>query len=237
MTRVRESRKAVAQPMPPSGPPPSRTSIRDWSARQRLNAVEALRYSRFVLFMKGVLPIAAVVVLASVIAYSVMPRHQDRMSVAMKSAGLVKNDLTMTKASFTGTDEKGNHFTVTAAEAVQDPKNRHRAELSQVQADMELDNSNWLNASAGRGQIDVDAGMLKLSGGISVYTDTGYELHTPSADVYIRKNFLEGQEKVTGHGPLGQLSADRFQFDRLKKIVKLSGHVHMRMYPNKAKKK
>jgi lipopolysaccharide export system protein LptC len=236
MTRVNEARKAVAQSLPPSTPP-KRTSIRDWSARQRLNAVGALRYSRFVLFMKGILPIAAVVVLASVVAYSVIPRHQDKLSVTMKSAGLVKNDLTMTKASFTGTDEKGNHFTVTAAEAVQDPKNRHRAELKQVQADMELDNANWLSANAGHGLIDVDAGMLKLTGGISVYTDSGYELHAPSADVYIRKSYLEGHEKVTGHGPLGQLSADQFQFDRLKKQVKLNGHVRMRMYPNKANKK
>ena len=237
MTRVKLGRNAVAQALPPSPAPPSRRPVRDWSARQRLSAVEALRYSHFVAFMKGILPIAAVVLLASVVAYSVIPRHTDRFSVTMKSAGNVKNDLTMTKASFTGTDEKGNHFTVTAAEAIQNPQNRHRAELKQVQADMEFDNANWLSASAGRGHIDVDAGTLKLTDGLSVFTDTGYELHTPSADVYIRKNIFEGAQKVIGHGPQGQLSADRFYFDRMKKVVKLSGHVHMRMYPNKAKRR
>ena len=236
MTRGKQGRNAIAQALPPS-PPPSRTAVRDWSARQRMSAVEALRYSHFVTFMKGILPIAAVVLLASVIAYSVIPRHSDKFSVTMKSTGNVKNDLTMTKASFTGTDEKGNHFTVTAAEAVQDPRNRHRAELKQVQADMEFDNANWLSATAGRGFIDADAGMLKLTDSLSVFTDTGYELHTPGADVYIRKNIFEGAQKVIGHGPLGQLSADSFHFDRLKKIVKLNGHVKMRMYPNKAKRR
>jgi lipopolysaccharide export system protein LptC len=236
MTRVEQGRNAIAQALPPS-PPPSRTPVRDWSARQRMSAVEALRYSHFVTFMKGILPIAAIVLLASVVAYSVIPRHSDKFSVTMKSAGNVKNDLTMTKASFTGTDEKGNHFTVTAAEAVQDPQSRHRAELKQVQADMEFDKANWLSATAGRGFIDADAGTLKLTDGLSVFTDTGYELHTPGADVYIRKNIFEGAQKVIGHGPLGQLSADSFHFDRLKRIVKLNGHVKMRMYPNKAKRR
>jgi lipopolysaccharide export system protein LptC len=237
MTRGKQGRNAIAQVLPPSPPSPSRTPVRDWSARQRVSAVQALRYSHFVTFMKGILPIAAVVLLASVVAYSVIPRHSDKFSVTMKSSGNVKNDLTMTKASFTGTDEKGNHFTVTAAEAVQDPRNRHRAELRQVQADMEFDNANWLTATAGLGFIDVDAGTLKLTDGLSVFTDTGYELHTPGADVYIRKNIFEGSQKVIGHGPLGRLSADSFYFDRLKKQVKLTGHVKMRMYPNKAKKR
>ena len=236
MTRVKQAPRAVAEPLPPS-PPPSRTPIRDWSARQRLSAVDALRYSRFVAFMKSILPIAAVVLMASVVAYSVIPRHTDKFSMTMQSAGNVKNDLTMSKASFTGTDEKGNHFTVTFVEAVQDIKNRHRAALRQVQADMEFDKANWLSATAGRGLIDVDAGTLKLTDGLSVFTDTGYELHTPSADVYIRKNIFEGTEKVIGHGPLGQLSADRFYFDRVKKVVKLGGHVKMRMYPNKANRR
>jgi len=237
MTRDEQARAAVAEPLPPRPDQGLRTQTRDWSSRQRLSAVDALRYSHFVAFMKSILPLAAIVVMASVVAYSVIPRHQDKLSMAMKNAGNLKNDLTMTKATFTGTDEKGNHFTVTAAEMVQDPKNRRRAELEQVQADMEFDNANWMNANAGRGLIDVDAGTLKLTGGLSVYTDTGYELHTASADVDMHKNVMEGHEKVTGHGPLGKLSADRFRFDRLNKRVMLSGNVHMTMYPNKANRR
>jgi len=63
---------------------------------------------------------------------------------------------------------------------------------------MEFDKANWLSATAGRGLIDVDAGTLKLTDGLSVFTDTGYELHTPSADVYIRKNIFEGTERWSG---------------------------------------
>jgi len=237
MTREEMARSAVAQPMPAREDLAVRMPTRDWSSRQRLSAVDALRYSRFVAFMRSVLPLAAVVLVASVVAYSIIPRHPDKMSVTMKSSGNVANDLTMTKVVFTGTDDKGNHFTVTSAEVVQDPKNQHRAELKKVQADMEFNNASWMSASASRGFIDSDAGSLRLTGGLSIYTDSGYELHAPSADVDTRKDIMEGQQTVTGHGPMGKLSADRFHFDRIHKLVKLSGHVHMTLYPNKAERK
>jgi lipopolysaccharide export system protein LptC len=242
MTRREQIRSAVAQPLSPApaaaqGEQQAATS-HDWSARQRLSAVDALRYSRFVAVMRRILPVAAVVLIGSVVAYSVMPRHQDRF-VTMPQSGNIARDLTMTKMSFTGTDEKGNPYKVTAAEVIQDPnwRNKHRAELHEIDADMQFENQSWISASAKRGYFDADAGTLRLDGGISVFTDNGYELHTQSADAYIKTNVLEGTEKVSGHGPLGQFSADKFHFDRIHKQLNLSGHVKMRMYPQKSKQK
>ncbi len=236
MTRETEVRSAVAQPLEPP-PAPAPHSLRDWTEKRRTTAKEALRYTRFVTLMKRLLPIAAVALLASVIAYSVTPRRLEKLSVTMQQSGNLANDLTMTKPRFTGTDGKGNPFTVTAAEAVQDPKNRHRAQLRQVEADMQFDSRNWLNATAGNGAFDIDAGILKLTGGISLFTDSGYELHTASADVFLKTNIFEGAQQVTGHGPFGSLRADSFHFDRLKRLVKLNGHVHMVMYPKKANRR
>lgn len=204
--------------------------------RQRLRAVDALRYSRFVSVMKGILPIAAVVLLASVVAYSVMPRQKDKY-VGVKQSGNLARDLTMTKSSFTGTDDKGNPFKITFAELVQDPNSRKRAELKQIDADMQFENQSWVSASAKHGWIDGDAGILKLDGGISIFTDNGYELHTDAATAYIKENILTGDVPVNGHGPLGRFRADRFHVDRMQKQIKLSGHVHMTLYPQKANKK
>ena len=252
MTRRDQVQSAVAQPMPPPRPaadadagtpgapllPPVLPSARDWAARQRLKAVDALRYSRFVSVMKGILPIAAVVLLASVVAYSVMPRQKDKY-VGVKQSATLSRDLTMTKSSFTGTDDKGNPFKITFAELTQDPadKSRKRAELKGIDADMQFENQSWVSASAGHGFIDAEAGVLKLDGGISIFTDNGYELHTDRATAYIRDNILDSDTAVDGHGPLGRFRADRFHVDRNKKEVRLSGHVHMTLIPQKAKRK
>ncbi|MDE2135759.1 MAG: LPS export ABC transporter periplasmic protein LptC [Alphaproteobacteria bacterium] len=238
MTRDEFGREAVAQPLAqPETAESSRHPLHDWTERTRSSALEALRYTRYVGFMKRALPLAAAAILVTVVAYWVSPRHQQRISLGYEKIGTLRNDLAMIKPRLTGTDTKGNPYTITADAAIQDSPGSHRATLKQVQADVQLDGGHWLTASAATGLVDKDAGTLKLRGGISLYTDSGYELHTQSADADLKSNIFRGTELVKGHGPLGSLSADRFQIDRLKRHMKLNGHVHMVMYPNKAKRR
>jgi lipopolysaccharide export system protein LptC len=238
MTRDGFGRKAVVQPLlPPEAAARAEHPLRDWTERTRSTALQALRYTRFVAFMKGALPIAAAAIVAAVVAYSVVPRHPEGVSLAYQRMATLHNDLAMIKPRLTGTDAKGNPFVITADAAIQDPADRHRATLKQVQADVQLDGQHWLNASADGGLFDMDAGTLKLNGGIALYTDSGYELHTQSADVDLKKNIFQGHDAVTGHGPLGSLRADSFLIERVQRHMKLDGHVRGVMYPNKAKRR
>jgi lipopolysaccharide export system protein LptC len=75
--------------------------------------------------------------------------------------------------------------------------------------------------------VDMKAGALELRGGINVFSDDGYELHTQSASVDLNKGVVHGYQEVTGQGPLGSLRADQFHFDRDSKILTLDGHVRM----------
>ncbi|MBU6298382.1 MAG: LPS export ABC transporter periplasmic protein LptC [Alphaproteobacteria bacterium] len=238
MAREGFGREAIAEPLETKEAETGGHPLRDWTERTRGTALDALRYTRFVAFMKRALPVAAAAVLASVIAYSVIPRHQDqdRMSLTYQRTGTIRNDLAMIKPRLTGTDGKGNPFTITAAAAIQNAKNRRQATLEKVDADIQLDGNQWINASAARGFFDMDASTLKLGGGLSVYTDTGYELHTQSADADLRHGIFKGEQKVTGQGPLGSFRADNFQIDRAKRRVILKGHVHMIMYPKRVKR-
>ncbi len=235
MTRHGIGREAVAEALAKPAAAASATghSLRNWTELTRETALETLRYSRFVTVMKGALPIAAGAILASVIAYSVIPPHQQRVALTIETLGSIRNDLAMIKPRLSGTDAKGNPFVITAAAAIQDAKNRHRATLQDVEADMQFDKQSWMNASAKNGFFDEDAGTIKLNGGIALFTDSGYELHTAEVDVDLKKNVFDGKNAVTGHGPLGLLRADTFHIDRFKRQVRLSGHVHMTMYPKK----
>ena len=99
--------------------------------------------------------------------------------------------------------------------------------LKKVEADITLDKNRWMNAEAAQGFVDMDKSALKLTGGISMYSDDGYELHTSRADVDLKKGVFKGPEEVTGQGPLGTLRGDTFELDRLTKRIVLHGHVHM----------
>jgi lipopolysaccharide export system protein LptC len=200
---------------------------RDWSARARSSASEARRYSKFVTVMKRALTLGAITIIGAVLIFFFIQRQPRQLSMSYETLGRVENDLAMLKPRLTGTDDKGNPFVITADAAVQDAKNPKRASLKNIEADLALDEESWINARAREGVIDMAAGKMVLMGGIDLFTDTGYELHTQSARMDFKRNVVHGDQPVTGQGPLGTLSADRFQAERASNQLLLSGHVTM----------
>jgi lipopolysaccharide export system protein LptC len=220
-----------------NAPPGGNSVANGWSSHPHRTTVRnALRYSRFVALMRRALPAAAVMILGLVVAYALLPRNSDRVSLGYRSVGGVKDDLTMKKPRLSGVDAKGNPYLITADSAVQEGRNAHRAALTNVDADLQYGGDKWASVNAGKGVVDLDAKHLRLSGGIALFTDAGYELHTASAFADLGRNTIRGDEKVKGQGPLGTLSADSFFVDRDSGHVTLRGNVHMRMYPGKVKR-
>jgi lipopolysaccharide export system protein LptC len=217
----REPRKALAEPLARRDGPRI-----DWTARTRGTILDAERYSQFVGVMKRVLPLAAAIVVMTVVAYTLIPRPVDRgMKIEMKGVITIDNDLAMIKPRLTGADNKGNPFVITADAAIQDGRNARRARLRKVQADMNLDSQRWLSAMAENGFVDADTGKLSLGGGIAVYSDSGYELHTASMHVDLNAGKLAGDHAVTGQGPMGTFRADHFTVDRRRQQIHLYGNV------------
>ena len=209
------------------------TSGYDWSARVRTTSMEALRYSRFVVLMKRILALGAFLTIAAVLAFFFVQRMPRQLEMSYERLGQVKNDLTMVKPRLAGSDSKGNPYVITADRAVQDIRNPKKATLQNLEADISLDKSNWINARARAGMVDMTTGQLELYNGIDVFTAKGYELHSNSASANLKQNMIHGHETVTGQGPDGTLRADRFQADRDTGILTLSGHVQMTLFGSK----
>lgn len=208
---------------------------RDWIHRRPHTITDPQRYSRFVTIMKRALFLAALALIAAVIAYSLQPREKGRVAMTFEHIGTVANDLAMIKPRLTGTDSAGNPFVVTADRAIQDGVNSHRATLKNVQADITLKGGTWLSASAETGQLNADKKSLQLSGAISIFSDSGYEIHTSSAHVDLANGVMTGNSTITGHGPMGTLRADSFTVDRQTQQITLKGHVKMTFYLHGAK--
>jgi lipopolysaccharide export system protein LptC len=202
-------------------------SRRDWTARARGTALDAIRYSQFVGLMKRALPIAAAAVLAAVVVYSLIPRQSEKITITAKSMGMIDNDLAMIKPRLTGVDDDGNPFVITAEIAIQDPKHLHRGRMKGVEADSMTQNGHWMNVTAVEGDFDMDSGTLKLRKGVALYSDSGDELHTATVDINMKKGLFHGPGVVTGHGPFGTMRADSFDADHTKQLLHLMGHVQM----------
>ncbi len=202
----------------------------DWSARARTTAGEAQRYSRFVFLMKRVLSLGAFLIIAAVLGFFFVQRMPRQLQMSYERLGRVENDLAMMKPRLTGSDSKGNPYVITADMAVQDAHDPKKASLRNMEADLSLDRQHWLNARAKAGMVDMNSGQLELTGGIDVFTDSGYELHSHSASANLKQSVIHGHEPVTGQGPDGTLRADEFQADRATDILTLSGHVQMTLF-------
>jgi lipopolysaccharide export system protein LptC len=206
---------------------PDGRARRDWSGRTRSSALDALRYTRFVAWMRRGLMLGASAIIFAVLAFFFVQRQPRQLAMSYEKMGHVENDLAMLKPRLTGSDDKGNPFVITADAAIQDAANAKRAKLKNIEADVAMGKNGWINARAKQGSVDMAAHRLELDGGIDLFTDRGYELHTQSASVDLADSILDGHTRVTGQGPLGTLAADGFHADREKNQLLLIGHVHM----------
>ena len=168
---------------------PERTRY-DWSARVRSTAFDAGRYTKFVRRMKRVLSFSAFAVIFAVLAFFVVERAPRQLKLSYDRLASIDNDLAMVHPRLSGVDDKGNPYVITAREAVQDPHNSKRATLKIIEADFSQGTEGWYNARAGGGVVDMDSNLLDLNGGIEVFTDAGYELHTASAEVNLKTNIV-----------------------------------------------
>jgi len=204
---------------------PARTRPRyDWSARARSTAFDARRYTKFVTRMKRVTALSAFAVICAVLGFFLVARAPRHLPLSFEMLGTLKNDLAMVNPRLSGVDASGNPYVITARLAVQDAKNPKHATLQGIEADLTAPKS-WLNARAGHGDIDMNANWLKLGGGIDVFTDTGYTLHTQTAEVDLKRDIVQGESEVNGQGPRGAMRADRFHYNHVSGLLILQGHV------------
>jgi lipopolysaccharide export system protein LptC len=253
MARRRIASEAVVQEL---GPAPARSRT-EWATQRRASATEVLRYSRFVVIMKRILPLAAAALVAAVVAYSLQSRQPDQAKVTLTFAryGIVNNDLAMVKPKLTGTDSSGNPFVVTADKAVQSAHDPNKALLDNVEADLTLRDGNWLNATAPHGLLDAPHATdqkcakttcsanqtLDMWGPIAVFSDNGYEVHTTVAHADFGNGIVRGDKFVRGQGPMGSFYADSFVFkfqghvtgapkSRMSQMAKSSGNADKKIY-------
>lgn len=219
--------RALAEPMPAVGA----LRQRDWSSRTRISASQTERYSRFVILAKRGLLIAAGVLIAAVLVFSLQPRQREQqLAMSFQRLGIVNNDLAMIRPRLTGVDEEGDPYVVTAEQAIQDRRNSKRARLTSIEADVTLKDGTWIGSTAPRGLLDASAQRLALTGAVAIYSDKGYEVHTTAVNVDMKSGMIEGSEAVSGQGPLGTFRADRFKVDRNNRVVYLYGNVRMTIY-------
>lgn len=223
---------ATGRLVPAADPVPAHRSRLDgWEMRSRQRADSTLGYSRFVRIMKFMLPIIALSLIVLVILYSASGRDNE----TIKFSGTDLDDLTEDRAlvapKLTGTDGRGQPFTVTAKGASLAPGKARSMTIEEVKADITMHDKSWVQVGAVQGVLDVEGKTLDLSKTINIYSDRGYECHTESARYDFGSGLLKGGSAIKCQGPLGIISANRFEGLRDPGILKFMGGVSTNYFP------
>jgi len=180
-------------------------------------------YSRFVRWMRLVLPLMALGIVAVLFTWSrieepAIPIQQQDVA-EQKSIG--KNELVNPR--FESTDEKKQPFTVTAKRAVQGEANEDLIMLERPVADMLLNSGNWIAIEADRGAFRQDIQRLFLQGHVKLFHDEGYQLETPQLHVDMEENLAWSEMAVYGQGPAGTLEATGLKANNLTGEIVFTG--------------
>lgn len=190
-------------------------------------------YSKFVHWMKILLPTAAFLMLILIMAWPHFQIKDNRFSIGFATLKLTGNqDKSMVKPRFLGTDKKTKPFSVTADIAKNIMVDASVVELEMPKADITLPDGSWLVLTANTGVFNKNNKKLELRKKVNLFHDSGYEFRTSSADVDLTKGLAEGKEPITGQGPFGSLKSEGFRLIDKGRIIHFTGKSKLIMYPD-----
>jgi lipopolysaccharide export system protein LptC len=190
-----------------------------WTPRRQVSLERARRRSRLVLHLRRLFVALAGAAAASVFAFMAVFTAQGGFSGGANLNGA--EPLTMLNPRFTGREESGGAYRLTAEmairEAVGDRLLRLSGPLYQTQEGASL--------IAPKGEYDEAAAAVRLTEGVTLVDRQGNRFITPSVVVNLRTGIVEGIDGVTGTGPLGAVRAGSYELRRSDGALVLRGGV------------
>lgn len=194
-------------------------------------------YSSFIRWMKIVLPLTALGIVAALFSWNSVRRDaivpaQEKDRTA-RDVG--RNELLAPR--FESLDDKGQPYTVTAVRAVQDGGEEDMVLLEGPVADMFLNGGNWVAAEALRGAFAQKSQRLLLKGGVTLYHDRGYTMEMPELDVDLQASAAWTSTAVRGHGPAATLEAKGLRAEAETGRLVFNGPARLVLYETDSGKK
>jgi lipopolysaccharide export system protein LptC len=197
------------------------------------NQQQARRYTRFVNLMKMLLPGGALALIAALVIYSSLyEKAGERMNIRFQDVRVGQEELRMLNPRFTGVDEKGQPYVVTAGYALQDKGNSDLLKLDMIEADITLNEGAWITAQSASGMLDAKKSLLVFDSSIDVYTDSGYEFHSEDGHVDLKAGIFMSNRPVHGQGPAGKITAGNMTLNSKEGLLMFGGGVKMTLFPS-----
>jgi lipopolysaccharide export system protein LptC len=205
----------------------SEQAIRKREVTQRW-AVPGSAHDKLVRWSKVVLP-SAVGVLIAVLAVAPLDKNGDVSFILdKKKVENAPERMRVESARYTGTDDKGQEFQITANNALQRSSETPIVDIRGMFARLALERGPLLIA-ANQGRYNLDSQEVAINGPIRVQGPDGYQLQTRDVTVNMKNRQLASAGPVSGAMRLGQFQAGQLRADLGERNVVLDGGARLKI--------
>jgi len=195
---------------------------------QRHWAEPGSRHDAIVRYAKFGLPIVAAIFLLVLAIAPFDQRGDVSFILDKKEVDKAAERMRIETARYSGEDDKGNKFEITAERAIQQSSDQPIVSIEGMQARLGLEQGPLLMA-ARQGRYDLDTHKVEVVGPVRVVGADGYRLETRDVTVDLK------QRSVVSHGPasgamrLGQFQAGSLSADLGERKIVLGGGARLKI--------
>ncbi len=183
---------------------PARKQITSAAGRQ------VRTYSRAVAWMKVLLPLGAVVLIAAIFVSARDKGDLTKIFTAEELATLGAG-LRLDNPRFAGLTEQGEPFAIRADWALPDSALPRLIDLKRPEGEIEMSDGRTISARAATGRMHREDKTLVLEGGVVLDTSDGYHIETGLIEIDLGAKTANAPGPVSGTGPRGQINAGSFR--------------------------
>jgi lipopolysaccharide export system protein LptC len=183
-------------------------SVLDTIQRHSPEELKALTRRRpYVVLLKRLLPVAGAVLL---VALALAPSWKsgpdsNRVAYHVQVGSGTAPASRLLGASYHGTDQQGQPFTITADTA--EEKDSDHVVLVAPVGDITLKSGAWLMLKSANGMYHQKSDTLNLTGNVTLYRNDGTTMTTSAADIDLHAGNASSTSPVQVQGPFGTLNA------------------------------
>ena len=191
-------------------------------------AVPGSAHDRLVRWSKILLP-SAVGIFIAILALAPLGKRGD-VSFILDKKGVDKaaERMRIETARYTGEDNKGDKFEITANRAIQPTSDQPIVNIEGMMARLAL-GQGPLVVAANRGRYDLDTHMVDVVGPVRVVGPDGYRLETRDVNFDLKQQTMQSHGPVSGAMKLGQFQANKLSADLRERKVVLDGGARLKI--------
>ncbi len=165
-------------------------------------------HSRLVFWLKILMPLAALGLLATLFLFGRNVRPEDAIPYSSTDIADRVKEPRLTAPAFSGMTNDGAALTIKAGEARPGVAGSLNAgSATDLSALIEMPDGATAKVKAGAGRLDQAAHQAILTGGVTLITSNGYTVQTEGVNLALNETEVTSLGPVTGSGPAGRIAA------------------------------